>query len=198
MGNIERSSSIRVILLNSLYMFKLFFDKSISFLILILIFPILLLICIINFFVDGLPITYSAKRVGLEGKTFTIYKFRSMKTNSNEVTGSWGYFIRKNNLDELLQFINVIKGDMSIVGPRPHDIDEDKYFDKNIKDYHLRRVIRPGITGLSAVKGNRGGTDLNTIKKRVQYDIEYIDNQSFLLDSMIFFKTIMLFFKPNH
>jgi putative colanic acid biosynthesis UDP-glucose lipid carrier transferase len=179
-------------------MLKIFFDKLISLLILILISPALLLICIINFFIDGLPITYSSKRIGLRGKVFTIYKFRSMKTDSNEVIGSWGNFIRKTNLDELLQFINVMKGDMSIIGPRPHDVDEDKYFDKNIKDYHLRRVVRPGITGLSAVNGNRGGTDLDNIKQRVQYDLEYIDKQSFLLDSIIFFKTIVLFFKPNH
>ncbi|MDC1000791.1 sugar transferase, partial [Candidatus Marinimicrobia bacterium] len=101
-------------------------------------------------------------------------------------------------LDELLQFFNVIKGDMSIIGPRPHDELEDIYFEKNIKQYHLRKVVKPGITGLSAIKGNRGGTDLNNIKERVKYDLEYIKNRSFTLDCIIFFKTIILFFKPNH
>ena len=179
-------------------MVKCFLDKLVSFIILILISPILILIAFVNFLVDGFPITYSSIRVGYKNNKFSIYKFRSMKNNSSEILGKWGSFIRRTNLDELLQFINVIKGDMSIIGPRPHDELEDIYFEKNIKDYYLRKVVKPGITGLSAIKGNRGGTDLNNIRERVKYDLEYIENQSFVLDCIIFFKTIFLFFKPNH
>lgn len=179
-------------------MIKFFLDKLVSLIILILVSPILIAIACINYLVDGLPITYSSTRVGYKNNKFTIYKFRSMKNNSSKVLGKWGSFIRRTNLDELLQFFNVIKGDMSIIGPRPHDELEDIYFEKNIKRYHQRKVVKPGITGLSAIKGNRGGTDLNNIRERVMYDLEYIENQSFVLDCVIFFKTIILFFKPNH
>tara|TARA_B100000029_G_scaffold515462_1_gene622483 strand:+ start:3169 stop:3708 length:540 start_codon:yes stop_codon:yes gene_type:complete len=179
-------------------MLKLIFDKTISFLILFFLFPFLIAIAIITFFVDGFPITYSAPRVGFEGKIFYIYKFRSMTRNSSDILGNWGLFIRKTNLDELLQFVNVIKGDMSIIGPRPHDELEDIYFNEHIETYHLRRQVKPGITGLSAVRGNRGGTDLDTIRQRVEYDLEYIKNQNFMLDIKIFIKTIIIIFNPNH
>ena len=179
-------------------MIKIILDKIISILILIFISPILVTISVITLIVDGFPILYLAKRVGFQGKIFTIYKFRSMTKDSKKVLGKWGIFLRKSNLDELLQFINVFKGDMSIVGPRPHDELEDIFFNKNIKLYHLRRVVRPGITGLSAVNGNRGGTDLKMINERVNYDLEYIKKQSFILDFKIFIKTIFLIFRPNN
>jgi putative colanic acid biosysnthesis UDP-glucose lipid carrier transferase len=178
--------------------FKLIFDKIVSFLILLFLSPVLIIIATATFFVDGLPITYSARRVGFKGKIFYIYKFRSMTRNSSRVLGTWGLFIRKTNLDELLQFVNVIKGDMSIIGPRPHDELEDIYFNDHIEQYHLRRQVRPGITGLSAIRGNRGGTDLDIIRQRVEYDLEYIKNKNFFLDIKIFIKTIVIVFKPNH
>jgi putative colanic acid biosynthesis UDP-glucose lipid carrier transferase len=163
-----------------------------------LILPILISISLITILVDGFPIIYSAERVGFEGKIFKIYKFRSMKNGSDEILGKWGIFIRKTNLDELLQFLNVLKGDMSIIGPRPHDKLEDVYFSQNIKKYDLRKSIKPGITGLSAVNGNRGGTDLKIIEKRVDFDLEYIEKQNFIFDLGIFLKTIVLIFKPNN
>jgi putative colanic acid biosysnthesis UDP-glucose lipid carrier transferase len=179
-------------------MLKFVLDKIVSFSILVFIFPLLITISLITIFVDGFPIIYLAKRVGFQGKTFTIYKFRSMSKDSKKILGKWGIFLRKSNLDELLQFINVFKGDMSIVGPRPHDELEDIFFNKNIKLYHLRRAVKPGITGLSAVNGNRGGTDLKTINDRVNYDLEYIEKQSLILDFKIFIKTIFLIFRPNY
>ena len=179
-------------------MLKFLFDKIVSFLILLLILPILISICLITILVDGFPIIYSAERVGFKGKIFKIYKFRSMKNDSDEILGKWGRFIRKTNLDELLQFFNVLKGDMSIIGPRPHDKLEDVYFSQNIDKYDLRKSIKPGITGLSAVNGNRGGTDLKIIEKRVDFDLEYIEKQNFIFDLVIFFKTIVLIFKPNN
>tara|TARA_S200000501_G_scaffold378197_1_gene439668 strand:- start:1868 stop:2407 length:540 start_codon:yes stop_codon:yes gene_type:complete len=179
-------------------MIKLFFDKTVSLIILLFILPVLVFISLVTIIIDGLPFTFSAKRVGLRGNIFYIYKFRSMSKDSNKILGKWGSFIRKTNLDELPQFINVMKGDMSIIGPRPHDVEEDSYFEKNIKNYYLRRSIKPGITGLAQIRGNRGGSDIRVIKNRVKHDLEYIENQSFLLDVKIFIKTVSLIFKPNH
>ena len=121
-----------------------------------------------------------------------------MNNNSDIPKNKIMNFLRKTNLDEFPQFFNVLIGDMSIVGPRPHDLEEDKFFDKNIPNYHLRRKVKPGVTGLSAVRGNRGGTDLNKIKQRTNYDLEYIEKQSLFFDLVIILKTIQIIVKPNH
>ncbi|WP_315078293.1 undecaprenyl-phosphate glucose phosphotransferase [uncultured Clostridium sp.] len=150
------------------------------------------------------PIIFRQSRVGLNKNTFTMYKFRSMKVNSEEQSGwstnndprktRFGAFIRKFSIDELPQFFNVLKGDMSLVGPRPeipHFVDE---FKNEIPLYMVKHQVKPGITGLAQINGFRGDT---SIKKRIEYDIHYIENWDILLDISILFKTAFKGFKNN-
>ena len=146
------------------------------------------LIILINY---GLPIIYSAERVGYNKKTFICYKFRTMQNKKNIIT-KFGKLLRNSNLDELPQFYNVFLGDMSVVGPRPHDYEEDSFFSKKIDNYDKRFLVKPGITGFAAIYGNRGGTDLLQISRRVTLDLHYIDNYSFYLDLKIVLITIYL------
>jgi len=152
-----------------------------------------LLIALIIYAEVGLPAIYRAKRVGRGKKIFTCYKFLTMKNiNGKDTITRSGLFLRKSNLDELPQFFNVLLGDMSVVGPRPHDVDEDSFFSENIDIYDRRASVRPGITGYAGIKGNRGGNDLNYIRKRAELDIFYIENYSFLFDIKIVLITIYL------
>jgi putative colanic acid biosysnthesis UDP-glucose lipid carrier transferase len=152
------------------------------------------------------PVLYKQTRYGLDGKEFTIWKFRTMYTC--ETTDKFvqatkddprvtpiGRFLRKTSLDELPQFINVLKGDMSVIGPRPHPIKLDEMHRKNIRRYMLRHKIKPGITGFAQVNGFRGETDtLYKMQKRIEHDLYYIKHWSLWLDVKIFFKTFFAFF----
>ena len=107
----------------------------------------------------------------------------------------WGQFLRKSGIDELPQFINVLKGDMSIVGPRPYMISDNNKFESEISNYSQRYSIRPGITGLAQVKGYKGSTkDFAKIKARTRIDIIYINERNLLLDNKIVFSTIGIMF----
>lgn len=103
-----------------------------------------------------------------------------------------GKFIRKSNLDELPQFFNVLLGDMSIVGPRPHMLKHTEQYSKLISKYMVRHFLKPGITGLAQVNGYRGETNHEKMEARVEYDIQYIENWSFWLDLKIILKTVYL------
>ena len=147
---------------------------------------------------------YKHKRNGINYKEFTCYKFRSLKINSNKAEDfvkqeddrvtKIGRFLRKTSLDELPQFINVLKGDMSVVGPRPHMLSYTDAYSKKINSYNFifRHNVKPGVTGLAQVKGLRGEvkTDEDIIN-RIKYDIFYIENWSILLDLDIIGKTIL-------
>ena len=145
-------------------------------------------------------------RDGAGGKQFYCYKIRSMKENkdsdiihatkNDDRITRFGAFLRKTSLDELPQFINVLKGDMSIIGPRPHmNIQTEKYL-KEIDNYIIRNSIKPGITGLAQVSGYRGEVKKKSdIENRVRLDIFYIENWSFLLDIKIIFQTFLSVFK---
>ncbi len=147
------------------------------------------------------PLFFKQIREGVKGETFLCYKFRSMGINRNSdleqasrndtrVT-KIGKLIRKTSIDELPQFINVLKGDMSVVGPRPHMLSQSKIFKKIVKKYMVRHFVKPGITGLAQVKGYRGEIETDSdIKNRVKYDIFYIENWSFFLDFKIIIQTI--------
>lgn len=147
------------------------------------------------------PVIFKQKRYGLDGKKISIYKFRSMTTQDNgpvvkQATKNdpritkLGAFLRKTSLDELPQFINVLQGRMSIVGPRPHAVAHNEEYRKIIRGYMLRHKVRPGITGWAQVNGFRGETDtVEKMQKRVEYDLEYIHNWSILLDIKIIIKT---------
>jgi len=150
------------------------------------------------------PVIFKQNRVGLNKTIFTMYKFRSMNINSKEETGwstdvdprktKFGSFIRKFSIDELPQFFNVLKGDMSLIGPRP----ELPHFVDNFKDeiplYMVKHQVKPGITGLAQVNGYRGDT---SIKKRIEFDIYYIENWNLLMDISILFKTVFKGLKNN-
>lgn len=143
------------------------------------------------------PVIFCQKRVGLNKKEFMMYKFRSMRLNAGEKTGwstnedprktRFGSFIRKFSLDELPQFFNVLKGDMSLVGPRPEVPFHVEHFKEEIPRYLVRQQVRPGLTGWAQVNGLRGDTD---IAERIRYDIWYIENWTLALDAKIIFRTV--------
>lgn len=166
--------------------------------------PIMLTTAIIIKYTSKGPVIFKQNRVGLNKKSFTMYKFRSMKVNSEEKTGwstnsdprktKFGSFIRKFSIDELPQFFNVLKGDMSLVGPRPelpHFVDT---FKNEIPLYMVKHQVKPGITGHAQVNGYRGDT---SIKKRIEFDIYYIENWNILMDISILFKTVFKGLKNN-
>jgi exopolysaccharide biosynthesis polyprenyl glycosylphosphotransferase len=142
------------------------------------------------------PILFRQTRVGKNNREFVMYKFRSMRVNDSEETGwstekdprktRFGAFIRKFALDELPQFFNVLKGDMSLVGPRPEVPFYVEKFRKEVPLYMLKHTLRPGITGLAQVKGLRGDT---SIQARIEADIDYIENWTFWGDIKILLMT---------
>ncbi len=146
------------------------------------------------------PLIFKQLRDGLNGKQFYCYKFRSMGINKSSdktqtIKGDVritriGKFIRKTSIDELPQFINVFKGEMSVVGPRPHMISQTKKYSKIINRYFIRNLVKPGITGLSQVRGYRGEIEeISDMENRVRLDIFYINKWSFLLDLKIIAQT---------
>lgn len=190
---------------------KLIEDRVLSGLILLLIAPILLVVAILVKLDSPGPVFYRQKRAGWSGKIFWIWKFRSMyvqpegetavvkqaEKNDSRVTRV-GRFIRKTSLDELPQIFNVLLGDMSLVGPRPHAIQHDLEYSQRISDYFARHHIKPGITGLAQVRGFRGETkDITLMMRRVESDIEYINQWSIWLDIWILLRTIKVFGGSN-
>ena len=144
------------------------------------------------------PIIFKQERVGLNKRPFLMYKFRSMRVNAQESTGwsrnedprktRFGSFIRKFSLDELPQFFNVLKGDMSLVGPRPEIPFHVEHFKEEIPRYLVRQQVRPGITGWAQIHDLRGDTD---IAERIRYDIWYIENWTVALDVKILLRTVL-------
>ncbi len=181
-------------------------DRVLSLLILILISPILILVAIAIKLDSPGPVFFRQNRTGWSGKTFKIWKFRSMYVHQEE-TGKLkqaekndsritrvGAFIRRTSLDELPQIFNVLKGDMSLVGPRPHAVQHDAEYSQRIFDYFARHHIKPGITGLAQVRGLRGETkDINQMIQRIESDIEYINKWSVWLDITIILRTVFAF-----
>lgn len=147
------------------------------------------------------PAIFRQRRLGFNGREFSILKFRSMRVMENgaEIRQAQqndprvtriGRFIRANSIDELPQLWNVLVGDMSLVGPRPHAIAHDRYYDTRIADYSLRRHMRPGVTGWAQVNGRRGETPNDAaMAERVRFDLWYINNWSIWLDLWIMVKT---------
>ena len=181
---------------------KRLFDIVISSLILILIAIPLLLIAIGVKITSAGPVIFKQKRYGFKGEEITVWKFRSMAVcedgdNVKQATKNdmritpLGNFLRKTSLDELPQFINVMQGRMSIIGPRPHAVSHNEFYRGQINGYMLRHKVKPGITGLAQISGFRGETDtLDKMDGRIRYDLEYIRNWSLALDCKIFFLTI--------
>ena len=191
--------------------FKRLFDLLASSLTIIILFPLFVLISIAIKFSSKGPILFNQMRCGHKGTIFKIYKFRTMyvdksrinnnivqaKKNDNRIT-SIGRFLRKYSLDELPQLINVFKGEMSLVGPRPHAIEHNEYYRKLITGYMQRHSKIPGMTGLAQINGARGETnEIELMKKRIKYDLEYNNNWSLLKDLQILLKTIFVLFKGD-
>ena len=183
---------------------KRVFDIAVASIILVLIAPILLAVAVGVKLSSPGPVIFKQRRNGLDGEEIIVYKFRSMRAMDNgEVVKQatkgdpritrFGAFLRKTSLDELPQFINVLQGRMSIVGPRPHAVAHNESYRKLIKAYMVRHKVRPGITGWAQVNGCRGETEtLDKMQARVEYDLEYLRNWSVGLDVSIIFRTIRL------
>jgi len=179
-------------------------DIILGSLILVLISPILLAVAIGVKLSSPGPIIFKQKRNGLDGEEIIVYKFRSMRTQDNgpvvkQATKGdpritpFGAFIRKTSLDELPQFINVLQGRMSIVGPRPHAVAHNEEYRRLIKAYMVRHKVRPGITGWAQVNGYRGETEtIEKMQARVEFDLEYLRNWSLSLDLQIIVRTVRL------
>ena len=178
---------------------KIVSDYVIAVIAIIITSPIMLVTAIAIKLESPGPIIFKQERIGYNGKPFMMYKFRSMKVQSDEEEKSqWttkddprktrvGTFIRKWSIDELPQFFNVLKRDMSVVGPRPERPYFVEEFKKTIPKYMVKHQVRPGLTGLAQVNGYRGNT---SIRKRIEYDIQYVENWRLTLDVKICFWTI--------
>ncbi len=184
-------------------------DIVFSLIILTFIAPILLIIAAAVKFTSPGPIIFKQRRYGLDGEEILVYKFRSMtvtedggaiqqaKKNDSRIT-PLGAFLRKTSLDELPQFINVLQGRMSIVGPRPHAVAHNELYRKLIKGYMVRHKVKPGITGWAQVNGYRGETEtLDKMQGRIDYDLDYLRNWSLRLDIHIILKTVRLVLKDQ-
>jgi len=178
-------------------------DKLLSIFILLLISPLMLIIAFAVKLSSSGPVFYRQERISWNGKRFQMLKFRSMPTDSDKDI-VWGHakskhptrvgqFLRKTSLDELPQFINVLKGDMSIVGPRPERTVFVEQFKYEIDSYMQKHLVQAGITGWAQVNGWRGDTCLQT---RVKYDLYYVEHWSLWFDLKIIFMT--LFKTLNH
>lgn len=182
---------------------KLLEDKLLALAVLILISPLLLLIAVGIKLTSPGPVIFSQQRLGMNNRPFRLYKFRTMKphreidgqvsqaTRADKRITPLGRFLRKTSLDELPQFINVLKGDMSIVGPRPHAIEHNEEYKDLVQEYMHRHLVKPGITGWAQINGYRGETDqIHKMEKRVECDMYYIQNWSLMLDLKIILMTI--------
>ncbi|MGQ0652082.1 MAG: undecaprenyl-phosphate glucose phosphotransferase [Betaproteobacteria bacterium] len=185
-------------------------DIVLASVILLLISPLMLAIAIGVKLSSPGPVLFKQRRYGVDGRKIVVYKFRSMTVaedgdvvkqatkNDSRVT-KFGAFLRKTSLDELPQFINVVQGRMSVVGPRPHAVAHNELYRKLIRGYMIRHKVRPGITGLAQVNGWRGETEtVDKMKGRIEQDLEYLRRWSLLLDLQILLKTVVVVLKKRN
>ena len=164
---------------------------------LLVLLPFLALVALLIVLESRGPVLFRQRRTGCGGAVFTIYKFRTMNVmengpeivqatrGDNRVT-RMGRFLRRSSIDELPQLINVLKGDMSLVGPRPHAVAHDQYYAQMVENYHLRFFARPDITGLAQISGFRGEIrDITHMEERVARDLDYIEKWSLAMDVRI-------------
>jgi putative colanic acid biosynthesis UDP-glucose lipid carrier transferase len=171
--------------------------------------PMLFIAMAVKFTSKG-PIIFKQDRYGLNGRRIRMWKFRSMTVTENDAVVTQatkgdtritklGAFLRRTSLDELPQFINVLKGDMSVIGPRPHAVAHNEEYRKIVDFYMLRHKVKPGITGWAQVNGARGETEtVDKMKTRIEYDLEYIRNWSLWLDVKIVFYTVFRGFNDKN
>ena len=185
---------------------KILIDKVFSIIFLIISSPILLISSIFIYLEDGFPILFTQNRTGWDGRRFKIYKLRSLKKISFDKTKQVtrddqrllkiGKTIRRYSIDELPQFFNVLNGDMSIVGPRPHMVEHDIHYSNLFFNFLKRHKCNPGLTGWAQVNGLRGATpDPSIMKRRMEFDLWYLNNWTVWLDIYIIFKTFYALIK---
>jgi len=190
-------------------MVKRLSDIALALMIQIMLTPLMLAIALAIRLTSPGPVIFRQRRYGLNGEEIIVYKFRSMRVmeNGDKVVQAKkgdqritpiGAFLRKSSLDELPQFINVLQGRMSIVGPRPHAVAHNEQYRKLIKGYMLRHKVKPGITGWAQVNGLRGETEtLDKMAARIQYDLDYLRNWSLWLDMTIIVRTVLVVLKRD-
>jgi putative colanic acid biosynthesis UDP-glucose lipid carrier transferase len=190
-------------------MIKAASDYAIATMVLLLVSPLMIAIAIAIKLTSPGSVIFKQRRYGLDGREITVYKFRTMTvsedsdeirqaTRDDERVTRVGGFLRKYSLDELPQFINVLQGRMSVVGPRPHAVAHNEQYRPLIKGYMVRHKVNPGITGLAQVLGYRGETEtVDAMRDRVQYDLEYLRNWSLALDMRIILKTLRIVLKDD-
>jgi Undecaprenyl-phosphate glucose phosphotransferase len=184
-------------------------DYVLASLILILISPLLLVLALGVKFTSPGPVLFKQRRYGLDGREITVYKFRTMTvqeddtqirqaTRDDKRITPFGRLLRRSSMDELPQFINVLQGRMSIVGPRPHAVVHNETYRKLINGYMVRHKVKPGITGWAQVNGFRGETDtVDKMGGRIEYDLAYLRNWSVRLDLQIILKTVLVIFSDR-
>ncbi len=184
---------------------KIFIDKIFSLIFIILSLPILLFCSILIVLEDGFPLLFTQDRTGWDGRRFKIFKLRTLNkkkfdrtaqvTSNDDRKLKCGSFIRRFSIDEIPQLFNVLFGDMSIVGPRPHMVEHDIKYSKLFMNYLKRHKCNPGLTGWAQVNGLRGSTSDEQMKKRMEHDLWYLNNWTIALDLYIIFKTFYVIFK---
>ena len=185
---------------------KILMDKLLSSIFLLIASPILFLSTLLIYIEDGFPILFTQNRTGWDGRRFKIYKLRTLKKTNFDKTKQVskddkrvlkiGKLIRRYSIDELPQFINVLNGDMSIVGPRPHMVEHDIHYSSLFKNFLKRHKCNPGLTGWAQVNGLRGPTPKPEImQKRMEHDLWYLNNWTIWLDIYIIFKTFYALIK---
>ncbi|MFT5676886.1 MAG: putative colanic acid biosynthesis UDP-glucose lipid carrier transferase [Paraglaciecola sp.] len=202
-GNIDTLSIFESPYLGTKLWLKRTLDLLVSICILVLITPMLMVISVAIKLTSKGPVLFKQHRYGLRGDDILVWKFRTMTVmdsgkgdviqatkNDSRIT-ALGRFLRRTSLDELPQFFNVLKGDMSVVGPRPHAVAHNEEYRRKVQFYMLRHQVKPGITGWAQISGWRGETDtLEKMEKRIEFDLHYIKNWSLWLDIKIIFLTI--------
>ena len=191
-------------------LYKHVFDFCASAVGLVLLAPLMLAIAAAVRLDSRGPALYRQRRYGLNGQEFVVYKFRTMHVNDPDdrivqarrddarVTRI-GRFLRRTSLDELPQLFNVLKGEMSLVGPRPHAVQHNEYYRKAVKHYMVRHKVKPGLTGWAQVNGLRGETgELTLMEQRVRYDLDYIRRWSPLFDIRIILKTLLMILRDRN
>ena len=185
---------------------KILIDKFLAIVFLLIASPILFFSIIAIYIEDGFPILFTQNRTGWDGRRFKIFKLRSLKKfqfdktqqvkKDDERLLKIGKIIRRYSIDELPQFINVLKGEMSIVGPRPHMVEHDIHYSNIFNSFLKRHKCNPGLTGWAQVNGLRGATpNPEVMKRRMEFDLWYLNNWTIYLDIYIIFKTFYALFR---
>ena len=188
------------------FLIKILLDKILSLVFITILSPVLLICLILIYLEDGYPLIFFQDRTGWDGRRFRIFKLRTLKNikfdktqqvqKNDERLLQIGKFIRKYSIDEVPQFFNVLLGDMSIVGPRPHMVEHDIFYSKIFKEFLKRHKTNPGLTGWAQINGLRGATpNQESMRKRMEYDLWYLNNWNPLLDIIIILKTFFVIFK---